>query len=54
VAQGKKSALEHARERMEDILATHEPEPLSPAQEEDVQRILEDARDFYRRHDELG
>lgn len=54
VAQGKRSALDHAKERMEAILAKHEPEALTAAQAEDVQRILEDARDFYRRHDELG
>ena len=53
VAQGKKSALDHARARMEEILATHEPELLSPAQEEDIQRILDDAREFYRKRDEL-
>jgi len=53
VAQGKKSALDHAKEQMEEILASHEHRPLTPAQEENVQRILDDARDFYRRHDEL-
>ena len=45
---GKKSALDYARERMEEILATHKPEPLTPKQEEDVARILEEARQYYR------
>jgi trimethylamine---corrinoid protein Co-methyltransferase len=53
IAQGKKSALDHARARMEEILASHEPEPLSPTQEEDIQRILEDAREFYRKRGEI-
>ena len=54
VAQGKKSALDHAKVRLEDILATHEPKRLSPSQEEDVRRILEEAREYYRTHDGLG
>ncbi len=45
---GKKSALDYAKERMEEILATHKPEPLTPKQEEDVGRILEEARQYYR------
>ena len=48
---GKKSALDYAREKMEEILATHEPEPLTPKQEEDVARILEEARQYYRGKD---
>jgi len=54
VAQGKKSALDHAKARLEDILATHEPERLSSSQEDDVRRILEEAREYYRTHDGLG
>jgi len=45
---GKKSALDYAREKMEEILATHKPEPLTPKQEEDVAKILEEARQYYR------
>jgi trimethylamine--corrinoid protein Co-methyltransferase len=45
---GKKSCLDYARERMEEILATHKPTPLTPSQEEDVERILEEARKYYR------
>jgi len=45
---GKKSALDYAKERMEEILATHKPEPLTPKQEEEVERILEEARQYYR------
>jgi len=44
----RKSALDYARERMEEILATHKPEPLTPKHKEDVERILEEARQYYR------
>jgi trimethylamine--corrinoid protein Co-methyltransferase len=45
---GKKDILDLARERMADILATHQPEPLSGEQERAVERMLGDARDHYR------
>jgi trimethylamine--corrinoid protein Co-methyltransferase len=54
VTRGKKTALDHAQERLEKILETHEPEPLSPGQEEDVDRILREARAFYREKGMLG
>jgi trimethylamine--corrinoid protein Co-methyltransferase len=48
LASGKKSALENARERVEQILATHQPAPsLTESQENDLDRILEDARQYY-------
>lgn len=53
IMKGKPSALEHAKERMTEILASHEPLPLSAEQEADIQRILEDARAFYRKRGEL-
>ena len=49
VDAGSKGALEHARERMEEILATHRPLPLSPAQEEAIEGILQEAREYYRK-----
>ena len=45
---GKKSCLDYARGRMEEILAEHQPVSLTPTQEEDVERILEEAREYYR------
>ena len=45
---GKKSCLDYARERMAEILATHKPTPLTPGQEEDIERILEQARKYYK------
>ncbi len=48
VRSGKKDALALARERMEQILATHRPEPLGPEQEQAVADILAEARQYYR------
>ena len=45
---GKRSCLDYAKERMEEILTTHKPTPLTPSQEEDVKRILEEARKYYK------
>jgi len=45
---GKKSCLDYAKERMEEILATHKTIPLTPSQEEDIERILEEARKYYK------
>jgi len=45
----KKSAIDYARQKMEEILATHKPVPLTPKQEEDVERILEEARQYYHK-----
>ena len=47
--QGKKGCVDYARERLEGILQTHKPLALTPAQESDVERILEDARMHYQR-----
>jgi len=49
VKAGKKKAIDHARERMEEILSTHTPKPLPPEQEQAVEDILKDARQYYRR-----
>ena len=46
--RGKKSCLEYARERMEDILTSHRPTPLTPSQDKEVEEILEEARKYYR------
>ncbi len=45
---GKKDALALAKERMADILATHEPTPLTPQQELAIEDILREAREYYR------
>ena len=47
--QGKKSTIDLAQERMEEIIDTHTPDPITPAQQKDIDRILEDARAHYRK-----
>jgi trimethylamine--corrinoid protein Co-methyltransferase len=47
---GKKDALALAKERMDEILATHQPVPLPQDQSEEVERIMADARAYY--HDQ--
>jgi trimethylamine--corrinoid protein Co-methyltransferase len=51
VATGKKTALDNAKKRMKEILDTHEPIWLSPGQEDDIKRILEEARKYYKKKD---
>ena len=48
VRSGKKDALALAQERMDEILATHKPTPLTPVQEQAIEDVLEEARQFYR------
>jgi trimethylamine--corrinoid protein Co-methyltransferase len=48
VRSGKKDALALACERMEEILATHKPTPLTIKQEQAVEDILKEARRYYR------
>jgi trimethylamine--corrinoid protein Co-methyltransferase len=54
LASGKKSCLDYARERLEEILETHRPTPLSAGQEADVERILEDARQHYSKAGQIS
>jgi len=49
MSTGKKTGIDYAKERMENILANHQPIPLTPSQEEDVERILEEARQYYKK-----
>jgi len=47
--EGKKAALDYAKERMEEILATHEVSvPLTEEQEQAIEDILKEAREYYR------
>jgi trimethylamine--corrinoid protein Co-methyltransferase len=48
VRSGKKDALALAKERMDQILATHKPTPLTADQEQSIEGILQEARQFYR------
>lgn len=47
--KGKKSAQDYAKDRMADILATHKPKPLNASQEEEIERILGEARQYYQK-----
>lgn len=49
IKSGKKDALALAKERVEEILATHKPKPLTPAEEQIVEDILKEAREYYRK-----
>jgi trimethylamine--corrinoid protein Co-methyltransferase len=49
IRSGKKDALALAKERMEEILATHKPSPLTPDQERAIDSILQEARGYYRK-----
>jgi len=47
--KGKKDALAYAKEKMREILATHNPVPLSEDQDRQIENILEEARRYYRK-----
>jgi hypothetical protein len=50
MASGKRTALDNARDIMADILASHKVDPpVTAGQEQDVERILREAREFYRK-----
>jgi len=44
----KKTVIEKATGKMEEILSTHKPTPLTDEQEKDVQNILEEATKYYQ------
>jgi|GEM_PF-154872 len=48
IKSGKKDALALARERMEQLLDTHKPRPLTSAEEQAIEDILKEARAYYR------
>ena len=46
---GKKTCIDLAKERMARILATHKPTPWTDHQEKDIERILQDAREYFKK-----
>jgi len=47
--KGKKTAIDVAKEKMEEILANHKiTYSLTPSQEEDIDLIIQDARQYYK------
>ena len=51
--KGKKRALDYARERMDNILATPQTTRLTPGQEHDIDKILQEAREFYAKREQV-
>ena len=47
MTSGKKTCIDYARERMDEILSTHKPIPITDGQEAEIERVLEKARDHY-------
>ncbi len=45
---GKQDMLDRAKEKVAEILETHTPTPLTDAQEQAVEDVLTEARDYYR------
>lgn len=54
LASGKKGCVDYARERMEEIVASHTPVGLTSGQEDSLERILEDARAYYQREGQIS
>lgn len=48
VKKGKKTALDYAKKRVEEILATHQPAPLPEDQDKEIEKILGKARKYYK------
>jgi len=46
--KGCKSAIDYAKERTEEILATHKPKPLTASQEAEIEKILDEAKAYYK------
>lgn len=45
---GRKSVIDKAKERMEEILTTHTPKPITPEQDKEIDKILTEARKYYK------
>jgi trimethylamine--corrinoid protein Co-methyltransferase len=51
---GKKSAIDYARDNLEQILISHKPTPLTSNQDEEIERILKEARSYYKEHNMIS
>jgi trimethylamine---corrinoid protein Co-methyltransferase len=49
ITAGRKKAIDHGREKMQEILATHRAPLLPPEQEQAIEDILKEAREYYRK-----
>ncbi|MBN1298373.1 MAG: trimethylamine methyltransferase family protein [Actinobacteria bacterium] len=46
---GKKTVIDKAKEKYEEIISTHKPVPLTPEQDRQIDRILKEATEYYRK-----
>jgi trimethylamine--corrinoid protein Co-methyltransferase len=46
---GKKTVLDRAKEKYEEIISTHKPLALSPQQDSEIERILREATRYYKK-----
>jgi trimethylamine:corrinoid methyltransferase-like protein len=46
---GKRTAIDRAAERMREIVETHKPEPMPPGADAEIDRILAEARNYYKK-----
>ena len=49
INKGKKTVIEKAKERYEEIIATHKPSPLTDEQDKEIDRILAEATRYYKK-----
>ena len=54
IKTGKKDMFARAKEKVEEILATHKPLPLTPEQEQGVEDVLNEARAYYKKRGEIS
>jgi trimethylamine--corrinoid protein Co-methyltransferase len=53
VKRGSRSIIARAKERVKEILTVHEPTPLPEDQDKELDRILEEAKKYYREKEML-
>jgi len=51
--KGKKNALDYAKKRVKDIIASHKPPQLAEEKVEQIEKILEEARKYYKEREML-
>jgi len=49
LGSGKKSVIDKAKDKYEEIIATYKPKPLTPQQDSEIDRILKEAQSYYRK-----
>jgi len=49
ISTGKKTAISKAKEKYEEIIATHKPVPITSEQGKEINRILKEAKSYYKK-----